>query len=1222
MSNRPHLSSVDRLVNESHTWADLASRLEFLDAKAKGDVFERVVQRYLQIEPRYRSLLKHVWLLDEVPQKIRKHLQLPSRDMGIDLVAETHDGSYWAIQAKYRAEVGRRMTFRELSTFAALAYTSCRNIRYALVCTTTDRISSELEGQPERIGVCTSEVWEALDEAFFDAVRAQLSSDPPALKPFKPRPHQLRAIEHAVEHFGVLQQTRGKLIHPCGAGKTLTSFWIARELKARAILVAVPSLALIRQTLAVWLRESVAAGLPINWLCVCSDETAGRAGQDELTAHAYELGVPCVTSPAAIADWLHEHRHSTQIIFTTYQSGKAIAAASRNAGVTFDVAVMDEAHKTVGAREKAFAHLLDDNNIYIQRRIFMTATERRYQGTGDRIVSMDDPSVYGETFDLLTFKDAIQADQPILCDYEVLIIAVGKREIANLIRRSALVIPDRGEWDEIDAATLAAVVALQKAMQEHPIRHAVSFHRSIKRARAFQRHNESFSRALPSYEPLEIYHVSSEMRTSERVRELNAFAESDKALITNARCLTEGVDLPSIDGVIFADPKRSTVDIVQATGRALRPAEGKNKGFIVVPLVVDEEADAEALLETSEFKEVLKVLRALASNDSRIIEELRRDADGKDTQNRVLRFGENFQDVLAADVDLSTFVQEIQLHTWKKVAPLAWRDFVDAREFARGLGLRSFTEWRHWIKGELKGRLDRPADVPTNPDKVYADQGWTGWGDWLGTGNVSKGEWRDFESAREFARNLGLATSAEWAAWSMGQLEGKPKRPPDIPRAPGQVYRDQGWQGWGDWLGTGNVRNVEWRDFESARRFARGLGLQKEAEWRRWVKGELTGQPARPRDIPANPDQIYSDQGWLGMSDWLGTGKSRRGEWRDFESARQFAHSLELRGVAEWQLWTKGELEGKPERPADIPLKPSQAYAHQGWRSWGDWLGTGKSKQGEWWDFESARQYARELRLRNQKDWHRWFKGELEGKPERPGEMPSNPQQVYAGQGWQSWGDWLGTANVKNVEWRDFESARRYARELGLRSGTEWQQWAKGQLEGKPKRPSDIPASPGNVYADQGWQGMGDWLGTGNLFKGEWREFESGRRYVRELKLQSFAEWQQWSKGELEGKPKRPADIPSTPNVIYADQGWQGMGDWLGTGTIATYKREWLDFESARRYVRELRLRDSVEWKQWAKGELDGKPKRPANIPSNPNSVYAAQGWRGLADWLGIERNS
>jgi hypothetical protein len=214
----------------------------------------------------------------------------------------------------------------------------------------------------------------------------------------------------------------------------------------------------------------------------------------------------------------------------------------------------------------------------------------------------------------------------------------------------------------------------------------------------------------------------------------------------------------------------------------------------------------------------------------------------------------------------------------------------------------------------MPGRGRKPDDIPVAPDHVYRNDGWLSWGDWLGTGieATQLRQYRAFQSAREFVWQLGLRSQADWCRYCNGTLEGKGERPDDIPVAPDHVYKEDGWLGWGDWLGTGTVANhrLQFRPFQAARAFARSLGLTCETEWKRYCGGSLPGKGKKPTNIPAAPYRTYEKEGWLDWGDWLGTGtvapQLRR--FRPFDCARTFARQLGLRSQAEWIKYCKGNL--------------------------------------------------------------------------------------------------------------------------------------------------------------------------------------------------------------------------------------------------------------------------------------------------------------------------
>jgi hypothetical protein len=580
---------------------------------------------------------------------------------------------------------------------------------------------------------------------------------------------------------------------------------------------------------------------------------------------------------------------------------------------------------------------------------------------------------------------------------------------------------------------------------------------------------------------LDTFHVTGSTPTAVRKREIDAFARAKRSLITNARCLTEGVDVPGIDCVLFADPKRSTVDIVQAVGRALRPAPDKQLGYVVIPVIVDDSG----IPEETRFDGVLMVLRAMATNDERIVEYFRTVSQGK---QYVGSAPVNFTVPVGVQVDTDYFIKAIELKVWSRLSKLSWRPFEEAREFTRSLGLKNYVEWISYYTGQLPEKEALPKDIPTTPGKTYKDSGWKGYGDWLGTGTVADRlrVYRPFEEAREFARSLRLKSLSEWQAFIRGALSGKGTPPEDIPAKPERTYKDQGWQGAGDWLGTGTIapKLRIYRPFEEAREFARSLVLSSGAEWKAFCKGQLPEKGTLPKDIPVSPLQTYKGNGWKGMGDWLGTNTVATGlrVFKPFEEARVFARSLGLKSVTEWRSFCKGQMQEDGTLPADIPVSPNRTYKDNGWKSYGDWLGTDTvaPRLRVYRPFNEAREFVRSLALKNRDEWREFCKGQLPEKGTLPKDISANPMQTYKDNGWKNLGDWLRTDTFapRLRVYRPFNEAREFARSLGLRTTKEWHSFCQGKLPEKGVLPKDIPSYPNQAYREKGWTGMVDWLGA------------------------------------------------------------------------------------------------------------------------------------------------
>ena len=368
----------------------------------------------------------------------------------------------------------------------------------------------------------------------------------------------------------------------------------------------------------------------------------------------------------------------------------------------------------------------------------------------------------------------------------------------------------------------------------------------------------------------------------------------------------------------------------------------------------------------------------------------------------------------------------------------------------------------------------------------------------------------------------------------------------------------------------------KYRDFESAREFARKLGFRTYKQWQEYCKSVNYLE-----DIPSEPQDAYK-KNWKGWGDWLGS------EYVSFHDAKIYALKLHLSGSVEWK---------KINHPNWIPRNPDKTYKNE-WRGWGDFLDS-KNKPnrfGTFLDYEDAKKIVQELEIRSSLEWKRYANSN-----KLPKNIPRDPRSVYKKQ-WKGWGDWLRSGE-KIERFLNFNEAREFVRSLKLNGTHEWNRYCKFG-----DKPDDIPSSPYGIYKNKGWRGYGDWLGTGRVANKnfEYRDFESARAFVRGFKLKGVVEWREYCKSG-----NKPDDIPKHPDQTYKNKGWIGYGDWLGTGRVAnqTISKRYLPFKEARKQVRILakqyNIKNRVDWENAVKNGLI-----PDNIPSFPNAVYSKKRMR------------
>lgn len=745
-------------------------RKEALSERDKGYRFERLMQAYLKTTSVYQNVFEEVWLWIEFPYND----QFGGKDIGIDLVAKTFDDDYWAIQCKcYTSD--KYITKSDVDTFLATSSKTFEvngdTVMFSqrLWISTTNKWNATAEltikkqMPPVRrlnlIDLESDDVdWEKLEQGLYGkASRPQ---------PFVIKEHQQKAIDKTHEYFKT--HDRGKLIMACGTGKTFTSLKIAeRETDNNGlVLFLVPSIALLGQTLRSWSQQ---ASVPINAVCICSDSQVSKQEikNDEGAVSVLDLALPASTDTDFIVRQLDSIRKKGNkgmtVVFSTYQSIEVISRAqakmlshTNNEYGIFDLIICDEAHRTTGVTlkgtdESAFIKVHDNNFIKAKHRIYMTATPRLYTSEARKkaeendaiLCSMDDVSMYGEEIYRIGFGEAVE--KQLLTDYKVLILAVGDKDITPALRD--VITNEDGTITTNDASKFVGCInalskrilgdeGLIKAADPLPMRRAVAFCSTIKDSKAtaqiFTDCKDAYMEDISEEDKnmmvdVVAHHVDGTMSATSRDAELmwlKAQPDNDMEcrMLTNARCLSEGVDVPSLDAVVFVSPKNSQVDVVQAVGRVMRRSEGKKYGYIIIPVVIPEQVEGdEVLSKHPNFKVVWTVLNALRAHDDRFNAEVNKIELSKKQPKHIL-FGGVPNDDDSTDNSLAESKEQRRESAAQEMARQLSLQFEDLQnvfyaKMVTKVGSKRY--WELWAKDIAKiaeGHIERIK-------KLIADEG-------------------------------------------------------------------------------------------------------------------------------------------------------------------------------------------------------------------------------------------------------------------------------------------------------------------------------------------------------------------------------------------------------------------------------------------------------------------------------------------------------------------
>lgn len=653
--------------------------------KDKGTKFEKIMCAWLKTDPRFNEL-QSVWMWEDFPSR----KDFGGKDIGIDLVARTETGDYWAIQCKCYAEtatIDKPAVDSFLST-SAKSFTdpeTLQTVRFAhrVWISTTNHWGTNAEQAIKnqippvtRINLAdltnSAVDWEQLYNGIAGAEARSAKK--------QPMEHQKEAIAAARKYFIEQGNDRGKLIMACGTGKTYTSLKTVEDLLGNhgLVLFLVPSISLLGQTLNEW---SADAEKPIKAICICSDSTASRnrkVDEDDPTFSALDLALPASTDPRNISKQLRRYRNhdGLVVVFSTYQSIEAVYEAqqqilhdtNKQYGI-FDFIVCDEAHRTTGATKQGeedsnFAKIHEADYIRGNKRLYMTATPRIYSDTTKAqatekdyiLYSMDNEKWYGQEYFHVGFGYAVE--HQLLTDYKVFVMTVSESDIPlhiqNAIRNnknkelsfddvskligvisglSKIIKGDDGRTWEIDPRTMHRALAFCSSIGNES-KPGTSKNVAAVLPRISEFYQDLRGTVSESGESLPEHvvsvvaqHVDGSMNSVTRAEALRWLADEPETpnecrVITNVRCLSEGVDVPALDAVLFLSARNSQVDIVQSVGRVMRnfrrgTADEKRYGYIIIPVVIPDNAEPDAILKANDFKTVWSILNALRSHDDR-----------------------------------------------------------------------------------------------------------------------------------------------------------------------------------------------------------------------------------------------------------------------------------------------------------------------------------------------------------------------------------------------------------------------------------------------------------------------------------------------------------------------------------------------------------------------------------------------------------------------------
>jgi superfamily II DNA or RNA helicase len=896
-------------------WRDIHSQLISIKNdetnSLAGFVFEHFAKAYFMFMG-----YKKVYLLSEVPRSIREKLNIDKDDFGVDLVLQDNHDRFLGVQVKFRKNEKTTLTWSKDKLSNLIGHNGFSGhvvfSNASQVCDTTKKQGKRLQS------ILISDML-SLSKYDIQSI-LEIMKSPSSTKTRKgatARDYQDTAIKDIIKGFKTAD--RGQLVFPCRAGKTPTSQLLTEKMNNKLTLVVVPTLTLLRQFKNDWISMR---NIDFDYFCVCSAKDIDKANGEssDIMADLGLTGLGITTKPKEILKMLQEGLSSPNdrlVVFSTYQSLERVSEAIKGTDIEFDLTICDEAHKTASTKNTTFSTVHDQKKIPSKKRLYMTATPKvlssklRDDGMEDLVNDMNNPKVFGGEFHRMNFPEAIE--KGIISDYDIVITIVNDKEISEFIKTRKFLKDGNAEF-------VASCIAADK-MFGLDCRNVISFHNSIKSANLFKELNKKIAPDRNTYT------VSSKMSTASRALAIDDFSSDTNALMTNARCLTEGITVRSVDGIIFADPKNSVIDIVQAASRCLNKKPEGKKAIICIPLHISGD-DVEEEIKSNSFKNVVKIIRAMSIYDHKLKQEITGIKEG-DAERSLSDMGSRIKigstkidvisSIMAKDITNNIELQLLKKAMVKSKSAAEWtREKVEL--VLRNEKFKNIAAWQRcssssynwaikqsWYKdicnkyalnsSELewsKGKVEEVLD--TNRIKTLKS--------WVRISNKSNAWARKQPWYEEVVEKYGLRVKRE--RWTRGTVEGKLKN-----------QRFKNLYDWQKKCGSSQTwaRKQDWYE-EVAQKY--GLNVFELGRTQKKVKENI--QTKKYQTIKEWREDNLKEQAWASKQDWY---KDTVQEFdlysknlnRTKQSVEERLTTNNFKNIQEWDVKGSGDCQWARKQP-------------------------------------------------------------------------------------------------------------------------------------------------------------------------------------------------------------------------------------------------------------------------------------------------------------------